>query len=435
MSKKTPKKPKLFQLTAMERLVEVVPFLENKRQQLEDKVRPLLGYHWNEVVQNILFNRYVKPNQKLLGRYQILLHQYRQERAVHKANKASKKLAQPAAAELPAELSAPTQSARPTVGADGKVDTRLTNEQTTGGAGYSYETPNFLSPSSGAFRRQSKSMAHLVGATLLENTTIQFPYPMTPAAELLCNPQHLDWLLENYFSSTGGGGQATSQLRLNEIKTENERSAAAQLKQAVSQERKFSEKLSDGSTQVKVTDEVEGVDPIRPQMENATKALTKRVALNRDLNELDQTLIAQPDLPKTLLDRYREQAGDVAFEASLEKVKQYRKENPSDRPPGRTQIVKESWLVGKDTQGNLHRFDAGTLRHVNELPQNVTRLETRGLANGQALLRESHEFYVNLADNDFMCIPLNQAPAPAPARIDRALHAHLKQLVNYRSAS
>jgi hypothetical protein len=429
MSEKKTHKPKFFQLAVMEELVKAVPFLQTQHQQMKESAKEKLGYHWNEVVQNILFNRYVKPDEKLLARYRTLLKQYRQEKKARKAAKKAKKGQAGPAAPLPPPP--------PIVNAKGEVDTRLTTEQTTNGAGYSYETPNFVSPSSSAFKQQSTRMAQMVGATLLGESTTQpitsTPLSMSPAAQALCNSDHVNWLFESYFSTTGTSDQPASQARLDEIKRDNERSAAAQLKQAGTQEREFTQKLDDGSLTIPVTDEHPKVDPLRDQMENATEDAAKHVRLNRGLNSLDQTLIGQPNLPKSLLDRYREQAGEQAFKDSEEKLKQYRKEPPQALPPGRMELVKEGWLVGKDPQGGLHRFEATSLRFVDELPAQVTRLELRGLANGQALLREGHDFYVSLDNNEFLCIPLDKAPAPAPVRLDRRLYEQLQRQTTYKS--
>ena len=40
-------------------------------------------------------------------------------------------------------------------------------------------------------------------------------------------------------------------------------------------------------------------------------------------------------------------------------------------PAGRTELIKESWLVGKDPVGQLRRFNTSELEMVSELPANT----------------------------------------------------------------
>jgi hypothetical protein len=429
MSEKKPHKAKLFQLVVMNQLVEVTPFLDTQYEKLKDGAQEKLGYHWNEVVQNVLFNRYVKPNPKLLATYRVLLQQHRREKArnevLGKGNhgKAKKVVdAQKVAAGTVAAPPAPEPT--PIVDRRGHVDTRLTAESDTASVGGSYETPFFLASNKRAAHHNALTMASMVGATLLESAPMASQQseattsPLTGTSQLNAFVLLLEAALD----------QPQSQARLDEIKRANEASAKEQFKQTADQNLHFTEKLADGSATVAVTSELPPVDPTRrPDSDEE-----KHIRLNRGLNALDQTLIGQPKLPKTLLDRYREQAG-AAFKGSEEKVAQYRKDQPEALPPARTQIVKESWLIGRDTQGELHRFGLSELRHVDQVPAGAERLELRALANGHGVLREAHEFYVNLPSKEFMCVPLAQAPLPAPARIDRKLFEFLQHHTYYQS--
>jgi hypothetical protein len=63
------KKIRDFNLTAMKSLIDENGFLNSKYDKLAVNAEERFGYHWNEVICNVLFNKYVKPNEKLYGRY------------------------------------------------------------------------------------------------------------------------------------------------------------------------------------------------------------------------------------------------------------------------------------------------------------------------------------------------------------------------------
>lgn len=73
VSKKTKKREyknrKTFSLKAMEALVDRVSFLENKYDSLAINAKEKLGYHYNEILNILLFHKYVKSNKKLFEMY------------------------------------------------------------------------------------------------------------------------------------------------------------------------------------------------------------------------------------------------------------------------------------------------------------------------------------------------------------------------------
>jgi len=73
VSKKTKKREyknrKTFSLKAMEALVDKVSFLENKYDSLAINAKEKLGYHYNEILNILLFHKYVKSNKKLFEMY------------------------------------------------------------------------------------------------------------------------------------------------------------------------------------------------------------------------------------------------------------------------------------------------------------------------------------------------------------------------------
>ncbi len=72
-TKKTKKREfknrKTFSLKAMEALVDKVGFLKNKYEALAINAQEKLGYHYNEILNILLFHKYVKGNKKLFNMY------------------------------------------------------------------------------------------------------------------------------------------------------------------------------------------------------------------------------------------------------------------------------------------------------------------------------------------------------------------------------
>jgi hypothetical protein len=406
-----PSKQKLFQLPVMTQLIDGNSFLEREYEKFKQGAEDRLGYHWNEAVQIMMFNRYVKENPKLLRTYKRLLATHRKEKEAEERAGGKKKKKGGNTDSLP-----PTETPA-IVDPLGRVDTRLTLESSTGDGGVgAYETPFFLAtPDSFARHWRQKSGEDGIHYVTEAHTPQTMTTPLTALEDLLQRTQLL----------SEAEGLTTAQQQTASIKKENERLAAEDTRRvAQEQARNFSEKLDDGSQQVKVDSEVDAVDNSRP----ATDKQQKHLDLNRGMNELDRALVAQPDLDKDILDRYREQAGQTMFKDSEAKVDQYQKEDPSARPAGRTEVIKEMWQCGRTAEGTLHRFDAGQTRQVSELPADAVRLELRGQANGEPLLRESYEFYVDLTNQQYLRIPIEQAPAPEPMRVNARSLAHWERL-------
>jgi len=63
------KNRKTFSLKAMEALVDKVGFLKNKYDALSINAQEKLGYHYNEILNILLFHKYVKSNKKLFEMY------------------------------------------------------------------------------------------------------------------------------------------------------------------------------------------------------------------------------------------------------------------------------------------------------------------------------------------------------------------------------
>ena len=61
-----------FNLSAMKQLIDENGFLKSKYDKLSVNAEERFGYHWNEVICNVLYNKYVKNDPKILERYKAL---------------------------------------------------------------------------------------------------------------------------------------------------------------------------------------------------------------------------------------------------------------------------------------------------------------------------------------------------------------------------
>ncbi len=75
-----------FNLNAMKQLIDENGFLKSKYDKLSVNAEERFGYHWNEVICNVLYNKYVKSDKKLLERYKALKtrHDIEKERTDYK---------------------------------------------------------------------------------------------------------------------------------------------------------------------------------------------------------------------------------------------------------------------------------------------------------------------------------------------------------------
>jgi hypothetical protein len=75
-----------FNLNAMKQLIDENGFLKSKYDKLSVNAEERFGYHWNEVICNVLYNKYVKNDNKLLERYKALKtrHEIEKERIDYK---------------------------------------------------------------------------------------------------------------------------------------------------------------------------------------------------------------------------------------------------------------------------------------------------------------------------------------------------------------
>lgn len=214
VKKRKKRKKHLFKLSAMNQLVDENSFLKNKYDKLSAGAEEKLGYHWNEVVQNILFNKYVKPDETLMGRY---LEIKRRDEAEHDAKD---RASHPASAEQAApepkaekgkhEHDPPVEPLpAPVVDPAAPVDTRITTESTdTFSAGnYQHSGPLVTTKGGmGAFMRhwESKIKKDKSGMTIIqENNMVKNAFKqLNESGNPLANPALMNMLFESEFPGT-----------------------------------------------------------------------------------------------------------------------------------------------------------------------------------------------------------------------------------------
>lgn len=216
VKKRKKRKKRLFKLSAMNKLVDENSFLKNKYDKLSAGAEEKLGYHWNEVVQNILFNKYVKPEETLMGRY---LEIKRRDEAEHDQEKAGHPSTnkngaadthehdppEPVDTEI-AAVAAPIAPLVPVPNA--QIDTRLTTESTDTISAGNYQHSGPLVTTKGGMNAwmkhwESKIKNDKSGMTIIREThnMVQNAFKkLNESGNPLANPALLDALFEGYTS-------------------------------------------------------------------------------------------------------------------------------------------------------------------------------------------------------------------------------------------
>ena len=210
VKKRKKRKKRLFKLSAMNKLVDENSFLKNKYDKLSAGAEEKLGYHWNEVVQNILFNKYVKPEETLMSRY---LEIKRRDEAEHDQEKAN--ISHPAVDKqthkhdppVDAEVAAVVAPVAPPVAAPSdEIDTRITTESTDTMSAGNYQHSGPLVTTKGGMNAwmknwESKIKKDKSGMTIIREThnMVQNAFKkLNESGNPLANPALLDALFENF---------------------------------------------------------------------------------------------------------------------------------------------------------------------------------------------------------------------------------------------
>jgi hypothetical protein len=224
VKKRKKRQKKLFKLSAMNQLVDENSFLKNKYDNLAQDGEDKLGYHWNEAVQTILFNKYVKPSETLMGRYLQIkrIIDVDSDQDVSKPKNPAAKAPEAPAEETPTpDPTAPevdpetlldpvAAPAAPLPAGNDPVDTRITTESTDTMSTGNYQTSGPLVTTKGGMNSfmskwKAKIKKDQSGMTMIEPNREQHTMGQNAFKTLnesglnpLANPALLTMLLEEF---------------------------------------------------------------------------------------------------------------------------------------------------------------------------------------------------------------------------------------------
>jgi hypothetical protein len=414
VTSKKKKKKRLFKLAAMEELVERNQYLQSKYDALSVNAEDKLGYHYNEVIHNILFNKYVKSDEDLMKQYYQIKKEIDIDQSREKGSKGSnpgehpsapedlKKLAEPkpAAPSTPAAPAEPDNSFDP----NAPIDTRL-DEMTTGDAGsYSYETPFFL------FAGTQEELAKKWKANNKKaQNNMKIIIPNTEQHTMGKNSYKE--LKEELFTNFEMAGDIFEEM----IKEDKLPDALIRVKSV----QKETEKDSLGYYKQVKNDSTEGKDNVATGLNPSSDSLSSEevvkyvpseeeeefVKLNRGGNLMDRALQGFETEPsKEQMDKYRDQAGDQIVDDALAKKAEVDKLKPGAIPPAKVAIAESVVLNGtyidRFNKKNTVLIKTNTLKESKEVTEQMAKINTLGMGNSyneiSENLTESYGFYIDL---------------------------------------
>jgi hypothetical protein len=433
-AKKKKKRKKLFKLAAMETLVERNTFLQSKYEALSVNAEDKLGYHYNEVIHNILFNKYVKTDEELMKQY----YQIKKEVEIgeNREGKGSSSAPEdhplsPDAAPAPQEVApapqetapapqetAPVKQAPVAIPDDAAIDTRL-DEMETGDAGaFSYETPFFgfngtkekwMKTWDKRNKKADNNMKIIIPNT--EKHTMGKESYKELKEEIMTNFELAGDIFESYLEVDTDKLVSEEKLpdaviRVNSVQDKTKEDSVGYYKKSKEQI-ESGENVATGESASSDSLELDEIPKHTP-----TEEEEEFVELNRGNGLMDrvlQGLETEPD-EKTMA-RYRAQAGDKQVDDALKQKKEVDARSPALAPPSRVKIVKEGVslagiyhdaLDGKTTVV-FNPNDAADVTSVNE---SYTQVFTEGMGNSykedSKIMSESYNFYIDLTSKEYV---------------------------------
>ncbi len=449
--KKHKKKKRLFKLSAMNELVDQVKFLANKYDELKEGAEEKLGYHWNEVVQNIIFNRFVKPNKELMKRYYTIKRNLEhtegtgvsktgieKEKTDHGVGDDSDKGEETKSkGDSEGTEDAPPPEPEPAdyntsdniIDINAPVDTRVTAESTTtaSAGNYSYETPKaFFEGNMGDFLKYWKKRnkkhkldyltiikpnaeAHTQGVEAFK----MIKENKMEEKDLFANPAAMADLFENYFGVTP---EAVS-VALNE---EKQPDAITQINRVTAETKKeatgYQKELKDRGIVMKKN--ADGSETFEHKYDNDSLKKEKPAA-NKELDEfidlrlgtttpLDAIVDSQNavGVSAELKKKFKEQSGDELYDAAVRRAEYRTKAHPELSPLNKIQVMKEGLQLDSyymsDRKKQFVCFNDKDVEEVETLNEGAILLETKGMGNANTdsmkTLVENYDFYLDASD-------------------------------------
>lgn len=425
--KKRKKKKRLFKLSAMNELVKQNKFLKSKYDKLKVDAEEKLGYHWNEVVQNIIFNKFVKNIKQLMERYLAI------KRELEHTEDGDNKSAAGTVDNHPTQMNEPNnQPTTPTQDAvsndsNAPLDTRIVQEMDTGTAGnYSYETPAFGFAGSmdqflGAWAKRNK--ATNANLEIVKPKTTTKTMGMNEATDLL-NIDALNELFTEYFGvePLAEEKKPDALVRLDKIKAENKKNELGYLKTVRDAVKPFVSNVESAAKDnqkhldSKDGDKIPNIDLPKHQPDDDEK---EYVELNRGFGLVDRVVLGNDrELTPEFKKRMTDQAGKEAVDAAYKKKAVQDKAGPSRIDVRNTRPVNESVCISSLYNADYNRrkafvFESREAVEITKKEDNLTRLETSGLGNNHTeraqSLVESYDFFVDLQTNKVFKLKKNAA--------------------------
>jgi hypothetical protein len=440
---KKPKKRKkrLFKLAAMEELVDQNAFLTSRYELMSVDAEEKLGYHFNETIHNILFNKYVKTNEELMDRYMTIRKNVEIEQSRNKKDDGRKKKSEvedhpalagnepveaPAESPVKDEIETPVELAPKSIDPNEPLDTRVVavNEMDSGDAGdFSYETPFFMHDGPiGSWEKKwneknkkNKNNMKVVKPNTKERTVMGDKVnTLNETESILTNPEMVDSLFEDYF---GIESEATLSESANDEKVPD---TVVQVKRLHNETQSnslgyYKEKQAEVAA-YEAEGESGGEDnALKPEdipMHKPSTDQEEFVKLNRGGNLMDRvTQGLDFEADEKTKKRWKEQAGETATKDAEEERDEVEKIRPELAPAARVKGgLNESLTSDKVKVTAMYKdyknssqfivFDAAKAESTSTLSESMIKLETKALGNfynkNASQIIESAEFYIDL---------------------------------------
>jgi hypothetical protein len=476
--KKKPKKRKkrLFKLAAMEELVAQNAFLTSRYELMSVDAEEKLGYHYNETIHNILFNKYVKTDEKLMDRYMnirknVELEQSRNKKDDGRTNKSSVEDHPALAASTPAEepvqdSGESTNVLTPEIESEIKpvdpkpdytdpnepIDTRVVavNEMDSGDAGdFSYETPFFMHDGPieswekkwNKKNKKSKNNMKVVKPNTKERT-VMGEKVNTLNENILTNPDMVDSMFEEYFGLepetkviAEGEKLPDTVVQVKRLHDETKSNSLGYYKEKQSEIADYEAEGESGGDENALT--IEDVPMHKPSDDQA-----EFVKLNRGGNLMDRAMQGiDGELDAKTEARWKEQAGEEAFKNAEDKKKEVEKVKPHLAPSARVKSeINESLTSDKVKVTAMYKdyknssqfvvFDATKAETTSIVSESMIKLETKALGNffnnKATQIIESAEFYIDLGSKKVYKMDksnmLNESVSVNKTNIDKIKH-------------
>lgn len=164
-----------FNLSAMKELILKKSFLKARYDKLSVGAEERFGYHWNEVICNVLYNKYVKNEPELLKEYQALKIKHERLKDIAKGKLLKKEIEKNNISQHPSLENEPTVKPIEPIAKSKEISSKELTETTTSASSGAYSTPFAWSKGMGRFFKPMKGykiFKNNIKNTLMEKTNL-----------------------------------------------------------------------------------------------------------------------------------------------------------------------------------------------------------------------------------------------------------------------